>query len=114
MIAKYDIFKLRSDGSFVRVEAVEDILAAKQRLDILSAKNPHCGQCTMSSYEPTSERRIAVAVKQFWVHWVQPRGERRALPVRKLRRISILICWISRLRTRRSGVRLSPGAPLPL
>jgi len=40
MIAKYDIFKLRSDGSFVRVEAVEDILAAKQRLDVLSAKNP--------------------------------------------------------------------------
>jgi len=40
MIAKYDIFKLRSDGSFVRVEAVEDILAAKQRLDILSVKEP--------------------------------------------------------------------------
>jgi len=40
MIAKYDIFKLRSDGSFVRVEAVEDILAAKQRLDVLSAENP--------------------------------------------------------------------------
>lgn len=40
MIAKYDIFKLRSDGSFVRVEAVEDIQAAKQRLDILSVKEP--------------------------------------------------------------------------
>ena len=40
MIAKYDIFKLRSDGSFVRVEAVEDILAAKQRLDILSVQEP--------------------------------------------------------------------------
>jgi hypothetical protein len=40
MIAKYDIFKLRSDGSFVWVGAVEDILAAKQRLYILSVKEP--------------------------------------------------------------------------
>ena len=40
MIAKYDIFKQRSDGSFVRVEAVEDIVSAKQRLGILAAKEP--------------------------------------------------------------------------
>lgn len=40
MIAKYDIFKQRSDGSFVRVEAVEDIVAAKQRLEMLAAKEP--------------------------------------------------------------------------
>jgi len=38
--AKYVIFKLRSDGSFMWIEAVEDILAAKQRLEMLAAKEP--------------------------------------------------------------------------
>ena len=68
----------------------------------------HDGQHLTRSAKPTSERCIAVAVKQFWVHWVQLRGERRALSVRKLRRLSILVYWISRLRTRGSGVRISP------
>jgi hypothetical protein len=40
MIAEYDIFKQRSDGSFVRVEAVEDIVAAKQHLEMLAAREP--------------------------------------------------------------------------
>jgi hypothetical protein len=56
MIAKYDIFKLRSDGSFVRVEAVEDILAAKQRLDIVSAKNP--GDYHLWILQPTSSSTL--------------------------------------------------------
>jgi len=38
MIARYVIFKLRSDGSFLWIEAVEDVLAAKQRLEMLTAK----------------------------------------------------------------------------
>jgi len=40
MAVEYVIFKLLSDGSFVRIESVDEILAAKQRLDILSAKAP--------------------------------------------------------------------------
>jgi len=40
MTSKYVIFKLRSDGSFEWIEAVEDVLAAKQRLEILFAKEP--------------------------------------------------------------------------
>jgi len=40
MTSKYVIFKLRSDGSFVWIEAAQDIAAAKQRLEILSVKEP--------------------------------------------------------------------------
>jgi hypothetical protein len=40
MTSQYVIFKLRSDGSFLWIEAVEDILVAKQRLEILSVKEP--------------------------------------------------------------------------
>ena len=40
MIAKYDILKERSDGSFMWIEAVEDVLAAKERLQMLAAKEP--------------------------------------------------------------------------
>ena len=40
MTSNYVIFKLRSDGSFVWIEAVENMLEAKQRLEILSAKKP--------------------------------------------------------------------------
>jgi hypothetical protein len=40
MIARYVIFKLRSDGSFMWIEAVEDVLAANQRLEMLAAKEP--------------------------------------------------------------------------
>jgi hypothetical protein len=40
MSAKYVIFKLRSDGSFAWIEAVEDMLAAEQRLKILSGAKP--------------------------------------------------------------------------
>jgi hypothetical protein len=40
MVARYIIFKLRSDGSFMRIEAVEHVLAAKQRLEMLAAKEP--------------------------------------------------------------------------
>jgi hypothetical protein len=40
MTSKYVIFKLRSDGSFLWIEAVEDILAAKQRLEILAVNEP--------------------------------------------------------------------------
>jgi hypothetical protein len=40
MSAKYVIFKLRSDGSFAWIEAVEDMLAAEQRLNILSGEKP--------------------------------------------------------------------------
>jgi hypothetical protein len=40
MNSKYVIFKLRSDGSFLWIEAVEDILAAKQRLEILAVNEP--------------------------------------------------------------------------
>jgi hypothetical protein len=38
--AKYVIFELRSDGSFLWIEAAQDIAAAKQRLEILSVKEP--------------------------------------------------------------------------
>jgi hypothetical protein len=40
MTDKYDIFKHRSHGSFVWVEAVEDIVAAKKRLGILVLNAP--------------------------------------------------------------------------
>lgn len=40
MISKYVIFKLRSDGSFMWIEAVEYILAAKHRLEMFAAKEP--------------------------------------------------------------------------
>jgi hypothetical protein len=40
MTSTYVIFKLRSDGSFVWIEAAQDIAAAKQRLEILSVKEP--------------------------------------------------------------------------
>jgi hypothetical protein len=40
MSPKYDIFKEYSDGSFVWIEAVEDIIAARQRLEILVARAP--------------------------------------------------------------------------
>lgn len=40
MTSNYSIFKLRSDGSFEWIEAVEDMLAARQRLEILSVKEP--------------------------------------------------------------------------
>jgi hypothetical protein len=40
MTPDYVIFKLRSDGSYEWIEAVEDMLAAKQRLEILSVKEP--------------------------------------------------------------------------
>jgi hypothetical protein len=40
MSPKYDIFKEYSDGSFVWIEAVEYIVAARQRLEILVAKAP--------------------------------------------------------------------------
>src|SRR4029077_15715807 len=40
MISKYVIFKLRSDGSFMWIEAVEYILAAKHRLEMVAAKEP--------------------------------------------------------------------------
>jgi hypothetical protein len=40
MTSKYVIFKLRSDGSFMWIEAVEYILATKQRLEMFAAKEP--------------------------------------------------------------------------
>jgi hypothetical protein len=40
MASKYVIYKLRSDGSFLWIEVIEDILTAKQRLEILSAEEP--------------------------------------------------------------------------
>ena len=40
MISKYVMFNLRSDGSFMWIEAVKYILAAKQRLEMFAAKEP--------------------------------------------------------------------------
>ena len=40
MTSKYDIFRERSDGAFVWVEAVEDVAAAKQRLAVLTVERP--------------------------------------------------------------------------
>jgi hypothetical protein len=40
MSPKYDIFKERSDGSFVWVESVAGIVAAQQRLGILAGQTP--------------------------------------------------------------------------
>jgi hypothetical protein len=40
MTSNYVIFKLRSDGSFSLIEAFEDMLAAKERLEILCVKEP--------------------------------------------------------------------------
>jgi hypothetical protein len=40
MNPKYDIFKERSDGSFVWVESVAGIVAAEQRLGLLVGKTP--------------------------------------------------------------------------
>lgn len=40
MSVKFVIFKLQSDGSFAWIEAVEDMLAAEERLKILSAEKP--------------------------------------------------------------------------
>jgi hypothetical protein len=40
MTSNYDIFKEHSDGSFVWIESVEDVAAAKQRLAILGVEHP--------------------------------------------------------------------------
>ena len=40
MSSKYDIFTEHSDGSFVWIEAVEDVAAAKQRLETLAVNHP--------------------------------------------------------------------------
>jgi hypothetical protein len=40
MSSKYDIFKERSDGSFVLIESVEGIAPAQQRLEILAGRAP--------------------------------------------------------------------------
>jgi hypothetical protein len=40
MNTKYAIFREHSNGSFLWVEAVEDVAAAKQRLEILAANQP--------------------------------------------------------------------------
>jgi hypothetical protein len=40
MNAKYEIFREHSHGSFVWIEAVEDAVAAKQRLEILAVNHP--------------------------------------------------------------------------
>jgi hypothetical protein len=40
MTSNYDIFKEHSDGSFVWIETVEDVAAAKQRLEILAVEHP--------------------------------------------------------------------------
>jgi hypothetical protein len=53
MISKYVIFKLRSDGSFMWIEAVEYILAAKQDAwRCLLQKNPVI--TTFGILQPTS------------------------------------------------------------
>jgi hypothetical protein len=36
MSSKYDIFREHSDGSYVWIEAVEDAMTAKHRLEILA------------------------------------------------------------------------------
>lgn len=40
MTSKYDIFREHSNGSFVWIESVEDVAAAKQRLEILAVNQP--------------------------------------------------------------------------
>jgi hypothetical protein len=40
MNTKYEIFSEHSNGSFVWIEAVQDVAAAKQRLDTLAANHP--------------------------------------------------------------------------
>jgi hypothetical protein len=40
MSSKYEIFKEHSDGSFVWIESVEDVAAAKRRLEILAVEHP--------------------------------------------------------------------------
>ena len=52
-------------------------------------------------------------VTRFWVQdWVQLNEGRMAFPVRKRRQIGHLAFLLLWLRTRRSGVRVPPGAPV--